>query len=156
VRNETEPFTAPGTPHHTPSVAGRAIGMDQNHAERSAACCLLKFVSPTAIIRQRSRPEEIGFNARCRWFVDHDQDDLAAHVETLVVIPCKLRRLDTVTHEDHFRAYRYLLLVYIGACNKVIAQSELGRLCGAAARVRRTESQFELGIRFDAQHLSLL
>ncbi len=92
-----------GVAHHLPGVACHFGLVDQNHAEGAFTGSFFVFVCPAAVIGEGAAFEEIGIIGR-RLVYQHEQD-LAANVHALVVVPFIFRGLDSVSDENDGGVY---------------------------------------------------
>ncbi len=98
---EARVLAAPGGLHGLPRIAGGGIGVDHDRADRALPRRALVLVGPAAVVEAALAGKERGIPVRV--VVQH-QEDLAAQVGPLEVVPRELRRLDPEADEDHLRA----------------------------------------------------
>ncbi len=79
--------------------------MDDQDARRASSRRLLEFIDPAAVVGHAATVELVGGRTVCRHFeigiVDQHQDDLAAHVDALEVVPVPLGGRHAIADEHH-------------------------------------------------------
>ena len=90
-------FVVVGGDDDLEGVPGRRRGVDDDAADRALLRRLQVLVIPAAVPEPRLAGEE---RRVARRVVVHDDDDLPAHVDVLVIVPIEFRRDDAVADED--------------------------------------------------------
>src|SRR5690606_19188283 len=91
---------APGALHDLPWIAGRLRRMDDDRARCALACRALVLVGPPPVIEPLAAAEELRIPVG---IVVQHQQNLAAQIGALEVVPVVLGRFDAVADEDDLR-----------------------------------------------------
>ena len=135
--------------HHVPWIARGFRLVDDQRADGTASRGLFVLVHPAAVEGHRLAAELARHRlAGCRLevgIVDEHDDDLAAHVDALEIVPAALGRGDSVADEHHWRVgYAHAIHQANRAEIEVVGKSERGRLAALAeGQIRR---RLELGV----------
>ena len=108
ITREHALFLRPAADDRGPAIAGALGVVDDEHARRTATFRFLELVCPAAVVRHRLAAEQIGLGCRRRWIVHEHEQDLAAHVDVLEIIPAELRRGRAIA-DEHDRSLRAAL-----------------------------------------------
>ena len=100
VRGQLEHLVPERRRHHLPRVPGRVRRVDEEHAGGALLRGLQVLVVPAAVPEARLAREELRV---VLGVVVHDDHDLPADVDVLVVVPLVLGRDDAVADEDDVR-----------------------------------------------------
>src|SRR5690606_7615777 len=103
LAHDVELRAGPAVVDGGPAIGGRGGLVHDDDAGGSAAGRLLVLVGPAPVIGHGPAVEGVQLGLFEVGVIDEDDDDLAAHVDVLEVIPVALRRGDAVAGEDQGR-----------------------------------------------------
>ncbi len=115
-------------------IAGRLVGVDDEHRLGAAAGRFLVLVGPAAVVGERLAAEE--FRIVRRRLVGEDDDDFALHVDVLVIVPAELGGGDAVAEEDRL-GVEVLRLLRLAGAGEFVFQLERGGLAALDEGERR-------------------
>ena len=113
--------------------------MHDDHARRPLPGRLLIFVGPAAVIGHGPAVEGVQLGLFEIGVIDQHDDDLAAHIDVLEVVPVPLRRIDAVADEDQRGvAQHHMTARQTGRDGDLLALGQRDRLA-AGAQLQATE-----------------
>src|SRR5688500_15012786 len=141
--------TSPRRSHNVPSVTGRFVRVNQNHARGAAAGGLLKFIGPSPVIRESLAAEKVRFGLGRRRIVDHYHQDFAPIIRraAAVIVPFGIGSVSAVAGEYQFGIDRDFRLLRIRPGDELITELErlwiafVRRYMQGRARVRFNSDQ---------------
>ena len=100
--------------------------MDENRAHSAFAGGFFILVGPASVVGERLAFEEIHIVGRR--LVDQHEQNFAAHVGALVVVPFIFGSFDSVTHIHDFSVYVGLRLLRLVVGDVVVERHEISRV----------------------------
>ncbi|MEI9811323.1 MAG: hypothetical protein WDO18_01010 [Acidobacteriota bacterium] len=123
--------------------------MNDESRKRAVTGGLFEFVGPATVISEGLAGEE--FRIVRRGLTGEEHDDLALHVDALVVVPLILRRDDAVADEDRGTFELDVRLLPLCHADEIFEPAECDGRPG-----RGNRAQLRTGLRSDADKLELL
>ena len=123
-RRELDLLAARAAGEDRERIARHLVGVDEQHAGRTAPPRLLILVRPAAVVRQRVGLEEVRLLGGRGWVVDEADEHLARHVHVFVVVPLVAGVRDAVADEHERGVERGLRRVEVGRGDVVVHEVE--------------------------------
>ena len=109
-----------------PRISRRGCRVDDQHSGRAPALGFLVLIGPAPVVRHGLSAEQSWLGRGCRGIVDEHEQNLAAHISALEIVPFVFGRGGAISDEDQLAAGAARVRGRAGPHDDVIGEAEIG------------------------------